>query len=153
EQVPLLSFSLDQTGYRDLDPSIVAGDYLAWTYFEGVDSAENREFLGALHERFGPLRPATDPMATSYSAVLLWAEAVRRARSLDPAEVRDALRSVRVSTPLGELRVDATTGHAVKGIAIGQIERDGKVQVVWSAPKAVEATPFPETRSRDAWEK
>ena len=41
----------------------------------------------------------------------------------------------------------------VKTVAIGQIGPDGKVQVVWSAPKPVEATPFPETRSREDWQK
>ncbi len=152
EQMPLLSFSLDQTGYRELDPSLVAGDYLAWNYFESFDSKENHEFLRALHDRFGP-RPVTDPMATSYSAVLLWAEAVRRAGSLELGALRRALGSVSVSTPLGELRVNAETQHAIKTIAIGQIGRDGKVQVVWSAPKPVEATPFPDTRSREEWEK
>jgi urea transport system substrate-binding protein len=152
EAMPLLSFSLDQTGYRELDPALVAGDYLAWNYFEAFDSAENREFLRTLHERFGP-RPATDPMATSYSAVLLWAEAVKRAGSVDLAPMRSALGQVTVSTPLGELRVSPTNGHAVKTIAIGQIGQNGKVQVVWSAPKPVEATPYPETRSRADWEK
>jgi urea transport system substrate-binding protein len=152
EAMPLLSFSLDQTGYSGLEPALVAGDYLAWNYFEAYDSPENQTFLRTLHERFGP-RPATDPMATSYSAVLLWAEAVRRAGSLDLAPMRAALGDVTVSTPLGELRVSAANGHAVKTIAIGQIGQDGKVQVVWSAPKPVEATPFPETRSREEWEK
>ena len=152
EAVPVLSFSLDQTGYRELDSSLVAGDYLAWNYFESFDSAENREFLRSLHERFGP-RPVTDPMATSYSAVLLWAEAVKRAGALDLAALRTVLGAVTVSTPLGELRVNGTNQHAVKTVAIGQIGGDGKVQVVWSAPKPVEATPFPETRSREDWEK
>jgi urea transport system substrate-binding protein len=152
EAIPILSFSLDQTGYSGLEPSLVAGDYLAWNYFEAFESAENREFIRALHDRFGP-RPVTDPMATSYSAVLLWAELVRRAGSLDLASLRGALGDVTVSTPLGELRVSPPTQHAVKTIAIGQIGRDGKVQVVWSAPKPVEATPFPETRSREDWEK
>ncbi len=152
EAMPLLSFSLDQTGYRELDPSLVAGDYLAWNYFEAFDSQENRDFLRALHDRFGP-RPVTDPMATSYSAVLLWAEAVRRAGSLEMAAIRGVLDKVTVSTPLGELRVTPSNDHAVKTIAIGQIGRDGKVQVVWSAPKPVEATPYPETRSKEDWEK
>jgi len=152
EAMPMLSFSLDQTGYRELDPALVAGDYLAWNYFEAFDSQENREFLRALHDRFGP-RPVTDPMATSYSAVLLWAEAVRRAGSLDIADIRRAFDKVSVSTPLGELRISQTNGHAIKTIAIGQIGTEGKVQVVWSAPKPVEATPYPETRSREDWEK
>ena len=152
DAVPLLSFSLDQTGYRELDSSLVAGDYLAWNYFEAFDSPENRDFLRALHERFGP-RPVTDPMATSYSAVLLWAEAVRRAGSLELAALRSTLGAVSVSTPLGELRVNAANQHAVKTVAIGQIGGDGKVQVVWSAPKPVEATPFPETRSQEDWQK
>ncbi len=152
ETTPTLSFSLDQSTYRDLDPAIVAGDYMAWNYFEAFDSADNRQFLRELHERIGP-RPATDPMATTYSAVLLWAEAVRQAGSVDLAAVRGALGNVRVSTPLGELRVTPSNGHAVKIVAVGQIGPDGKVQVVWSAPRPVEAVPFPETRSREEWEK
>ena len=151
EAIPLLSFSLDQTGYRELDPSLVAGDYLAWNYFESFESPENAEFLRTLHERFGP-RPATDPMATSYSAVLLWAEAVRRAGSLEMAAIRGVLDKVVVKTPLGDLRVTPSNDHAVKTIAIGQIGGDGKVSVVWSAPKPVEATPYPETRSREEWD-
>jgi urea transport system substrate-binding protein len=153
DALPMLSFSLDETGYRDLDPSLVAGDYTAWNYFESFDTPANAEFLRTLHDRFGPLRPATDAMATSYSAVLLWAEAVRRAASMEPAAIRAALGDVRVSTPLGELRVDGATGNAVRGIYIGQVASDGKLQVVWSAPKPAEATPFPETRSRADWEK
>jgi urea transport system substrate-binding protein len=151
EAIPLLSFSLDQTGYRELDPLLVAGDYLAWNYFEAFESPENAEFLRTLHERFGP-RPATDPMATSYSAVLLWAEAVRRAGSLDMAAIRGVLDKVVVKTPLGDLRVTPSNDHAVKTIAIGQIGNDGKVSVVWSAPKPVEATPYPETRSHEEWD-
>ena len=152
EAMPILSFSLDQTGYAMLEPALVAGDYLAWNYFESFDSPENRDFIRALHERFGP-RPVTDPMATSYSAVLLWAEAVRKAGSLELGAIRKALGDVTVSTPLGPLRVTPANGHAVKTIAIGQIGREGKVQVVWSAPKPVEATPYPETRSREEWDK
>jgi urea transport system substrate-binding protein len=152
EAIPLLSFSLDQTGYRDLDPSLVAGDYMAWNYFESFDSQENHDFVKAMRDRFGP-RPITDPMATTYSGVLLWADAVRRAGSYELSAVRDVLDKVHVSTPLGELRVNPQNQHAVKTIAIGQIAGDGKVQVVWSAPKAVEATPYPETRSHDDWDK
>jgi len=151
EAVPMLSFSLDQTGYRDLDPSLVAGDYMAWNYFESFDSPENRDFRKALHDRFGP-RPITDPMATTYSGVLLWAEAVRLAGSVEVAAVRGVLDKVVVKTPLGELRINPANGHAVKTIAIGQIGADGGVQVVWAAPKPVGATPYPESRSRADWE-
>ena len=42
---------------------------------------------------------------------------------------------------LGELRVNSATGHAVKTLAIGQIAADGRVQVVWHAPKPVVTWP------------
>jgi hypothetical protein len=92
-------------------------------------------------------------MATSYSAILLWAQLVRQAGSLDLAAIRGVLDQVSIPSPLGELRVNASNQHAVKTIAIGQIGKEGRVQVVWSAPKPVEATPYPETRSREDWEK
>jgi urea transport system substrate-binding protein len=151
DAVPILSFSLDETGYRELDPALVAGDYMAWNYFESFDSPENKEFLRAMRDRFGP-RPVTDPMATTYSGVLLWAEAARLAGSLDRDAIRGVLDKVHVKTPLGDLRVNPQNQHAIKTIAIGQIGPDGRVQVVWAAPKPVEATPYPESRSRADWE-
>jgi hypothetical protein len=55
------------------------------------------EALDISDERFGPLRPATDPMATSYSAVLLWADAVR-----EPMAVVKPSRFSPVISPLSE---------------------------------------------------
>ena len=150
EAMPMLSFSMDQTTYRELDVGQVEGDYLAWSYFESLVSAPNQDLIARVHDRFGP-RPVTDAMATAYSAVLVWADAVRRAGSIDPQAVRAAVEQASVDTPIGPLRV-SRDGHVAKPMAIAQIGREGEVQVVWTTPKPMDATPYPDTRTRQEWE-
>jgi urea transport system substrate-binding protein len=147
---PMLSFSLDQTTYRELDFGEIEGDYLAWSYFSSVDSPANKELLARVVQRFGP-RPVTDAMATAYSAVLMWADAARRARTFDPRAVRAALEQATVETPVGGLRVSAD-GHVPRTVDVAQIGRDGDVQIVWSSPNPIDATPYPDSRTREAWD-
>jgi urea transport system substrate-binding protein len=150
DTMPMLSFSMDQTTYRELDIGQVEGDYLASSYFESFVSAANQDLIARVHDRFGP-RPVTDAMATAYSAVLLWADAVRRAGSVDPQAVRAAVEQASVDTPIGPLLV-SHDGHVAKPMAIAQIGHEGEVQVVWTTPKPLDATPYPDTRTRQAWE-
>src|SRR5690606_34508352 len=49
EDVPTISFSIEEEELRQLDASTMVGDYAAWNYFQSVDSPENREFVTAFH--------------------------------------------------------------------------------------------------------
>ncbi|MBX3411390.1 MAG: transporter substrate-binding protein [Pirellulales bacterium] len=150
EQIPTLSFSLDEQGMRSLTTPEIAGDYAAWTYFDSLDTPDNKSFVERFHRRF-PQRAITDAMESAYASVLLWAAAVEDAQSLDPKRVRRTMLTVRVMTPAGELRLDPDTQHTYKTPLVGQIQPDGECSIVWSGAAPLAPNPFPESRRSVEW--
>ncbi|MGE4552164.1 MAG: ABC transporter substrate-binding protein [Desulfovibrionaceae bacterium] len=85
----------DAFGLRLYDYIGDAADGCYYTTHWHPDSplAASRRFTAAWEARFGPIRQTTIPM--TYDAVMLWADAVRRAGGADRARVRDALAATR----------------------------------------------------------
>jgi urea transport system substrate-binding protein len=147
---PTLSFSISEAGLSHLRAEEVAGDYSAWTYFETVDTPENRDFVARFHEAY-PQRHITDPMASAYAALKLWARAANDAQSLEPRKVRRSMLGIRFRSPDGEVRIDPDTQHCYKTPRIGQIQPDGQIAVVWTAPKPLAPEPYPGSRTAEQW--
>jgi len=147
---PTLSFSVGEEGLRNLNPEEIAGDYAAWTYFQSIDSTENKEFVSRLLEEY-PQHVITDPMESAYVSLIIWASAVRETGSLEPRRLRHAMLEQRFSAPGGEVRLDPDTQHCYKTPRVGQIQSDGTIQVVWTASSPVQPDPFPNSRSATEW--
>ena len=152
EQVPVMSFSLTSHELRSLSAASTTGDYAAWSYFPAIDRPANHEFLKALNYNFNGQRKATDPMVAAYVGVKLWAQAVVEAGTDDVKQVRAALKSQRLDGPAGLEWVDPATMHVAQTARIGRLQADGEFEIIWSSVTPVVPNPFPETRSRAAWE-
>lgn len=151
--VPTVSFSLGETELAQMDAAAMEGNYAAWNYFQSVDSAQNRDFISAYRERFGDEAVTADPMDAAFTAVHLWASAVRSAGSTDPAAVRRAIGGDGYHSPAGLVYVDAETQHTWKPVRIGRARSDGQFDVVWESDKPVRPMPFPIFRERREWER
>jgi len=153
ETTPTLSISLSEHDLVGLDPELVAGDYLAATYFQSIDRKENRVFLAKIKERFGDQRVVTENMTAAYCGVHLWANAANRAGTPDPVEVAKAIRGLEFEGPGGRLRIDPENQHCWRSWRVGQIQADGTVKIVAESVGSVRADPFPTTRSRRDWDR
>jgi urea transport system substrate-binding protein len=147
---PTLSFAVDEQGLRSLNPADLKGDYAAWNYFQSLATPENAEFVRRFEKKY-PQRIITDPMETAYVGVKLWAQAVHEAESLEPKKIRRAFANQRLMAPSGEVRVDPDTQYCFRTPRIGQIQADGRFDVVWTAPAPVRPEPYPATRTAEAW--
>jgi urea transport system substrate-binding protein len=152
--VPVMSLSVGEDELRRVDLAAAAGNYAAWSYFQSIDTPANREFVRKFRKRFGSERVTDDAIATAYSSVHLWAQAVQRAKSSDPREVLEALRDDQsVQTPAGLMFLDPTMQYAWRPVRIGRIRRDGQFDVVWSSHGPVRPQAYPLTRTVDQWER
>ncbi|MDG2011928.1 MAG: transporter substrate-binding protein, partial [Pirellulaceae bacterium] len=130
-EVSTLSFSVGEQELRPMNIAMMTNDYAAWTYFQSIPSQENQDFLARFHEKYGPQRVVTDPMAAAYIGLKLWAKGVTEAQSTDPAKVRRAMRNQRLQAPEGVVRIDPATQYTYKTPRIGKVRQDGQFDIVW----------------------
>jgi urea transport system substrate-binding protein len=105
----------------------------AYSYFEAVDNAANKAFLDKLTAKLGDKRPVMNELSTrSYEGAMLWAEAVKKAGSIERNAVADALRTgMSYDGPSGTITVDPKTNHCIQNVVLGEL-KDQKFQIVES---------------------
>ena len=150
--VPTISVSITENEVSGLNPSALAGDYIAASYFQSIDRRESLEFLGKLRQRF-PDRMGSDAAAAAYSGVHLWAKAVAKAGTVDPSTVHNACRGLQFDGPRARITIDADTLHAWLPVRIGRIRPDGQIDLVAGAGTELPIAPvlFPPTRKEAQW--
>ena len=96
----------------------------AYSYFEAVDNPVNKDFLARLTAKLGDKRPVMNELSIrSYEGAMLWAEAVKKAGSVDRDAVAEALRTgMSYNGPSGAVTIDAKTNHAIQNVVIGELK-------------------------------
>ena len=147
----LISFSLSERALQALTQEHLTGHYVAGTYFQNVEREENLDFLKAFRKKYGHERVVTEAMASAYASVYLWAKAVEESKKDTPKLVRASMRGMSYDAPGGTSTLNAETAHASKYARIARIEAEGKLKLVYASVEPIEATPFPASRSKNAW--
>ncbi len=152
EKLPVVCTGVTESELRELPVAEMVGDYAAWGYFQTVDRPENRAFVAAFKERYGNERPTSDPIASAYNSVKLWAQAVQEAGTETVPEVRQHLRRQSRNAAEGIVSIDYDTLHTWRPFYLGKIRRDGQFDIVWSLERPIRPVPYPMFRSRSYWE-
>jgi len=149
---PVMSFSVAEPEMRAWGGGQLTRHYAVWSYFQSVDTPQNRRFVAAWRARFGPDRPTSDPVEAAYVGVKLWAQAVRDAGSDEPARVNAALLHQSVGGPSSIAAVDAATRHLWKRMRVGHVLPGGQFEQVFASDYPLRPAPWPAYRSREAWQ-
>jgi urea transport system substrate-binding protein len=149
--IPVMSFSIGEPEIESLGAEDLAGNFSAWSYFQSINSATNRDFLNAFRSHFGFGRAIGDPMEATYLGVHLWAAAAESSGSIDPEDVKSAMYGKTFSAARGTVRVDGTNQHMWQVARIGRLKEDGQFEIVWESDILPPAN-FPASRARSEWE-
>lgn len=152
ERSPMLSFSVTEVELGFLTTPKVVGQLAAWSYFQSIDTPANKDFLKRYAAVHGSDAPVSDPMQSAYCGVHLWAKAVEAAGSDDIRAIRKAVPGQKFDGPQGLVEIDPATQHLVQKVRVGQVNAARRFEDVYVSPAAVRPMPFPESRSRAAWE-
>ncbi len=102
ENIPVISTSIAEVELAVIGASRMAGNYAVWSYFQSIDSKENKAFVEKFKRRFGQHRVLDDPMEASYIDVVLWVNAVREAGSTNITMVKTLLAQQSMRAPEGD---------------------------------------------------
>ncbi|QEH31891.1 Aliphatic amidase expression-regulating protein [Aquisphaera giovannonii] len=150
-KVPVLSFTIGEEELRSLPAKDMVGDYAAWSYFQSLDTEENRRFVERFRAKYGEDRVTSDGIVAAYNAIRLWALAVDEAGTDATAEVRKSIQRESRFGPEGIVSIDPATLHTFRPFRMGKVRADGQFDVVWSLEKPVRPVPFPMLRTRAQW--
>ncbi|MCW5745280.1 MAG: transporter substrate-binding protein [Alphaproteobacteria bacterium] len=107
------------------------GIIVAFAYLEGIDTPVNKAFVETIHGKYG-IPHMTELATMTYHGVHLWADAVKKANSIDRMKVIGALEAgASYSGPAGKTTIDAKTHHTVLDVYIGEA-KDKKFNVLES---------------------
>lgn len=108
-----------------------AGIWNVLGYFQDLDSAENRDFLGRYRDRFGSCSaPVSAAAEGTYEAIHTWARACEVGRGTDPAALRGGLETVCFEGPRRYRH-----GRKAKSLLLGEATESG-VRVLDELPAA-----------------
>ncbi|PUE65378.1 urea ABC transporter substrate-binding protein [Arcobacter lacus] len=150
--IPTISFSIAESELKAMGTESFEGDFVAWNYFQSIESNKNQIFIKAFKKRYGEQSVITDPMEAAYISVHLWAQAVKIANSIELKDVKSALKNLSFAAPEGAVSVDAKSNHIWKNVRIGQIQKDGQFKIIWDTPKPVRPLPYPSYRTKKEWD-
>jgi len=126
DRLPIMAVSIAEAELQRIGTA-ATGHYACWSYFQSLDTPENRTFVRHFQQRYGSDRVVSDPIATAYTQVYLWRQAVEAAQSFASDRVRQAACGQEFLSPLGRVRLDANH-HLWKQCHIGRILPTGQFE-------------------------
>lgn len=149
QSTPVMMASVAEAEVRTIGPDLIAGHYGCWNYFQSLNTPENLGFIKRFRARYGPYRVTDDPIETAYSQVYLWAKAVAKAGSLEPAAIRKAAPGLEFVSPGGLIRIDKSNHHTWKRFHIGQINDNGQFDIRYDSPDLIRPEPWSKALNPD----
>jgi len=121
-----------------LSPEEGDGIICGFSYFQEVDTPANKAFLEKFRAKLGPATPylGGELAMRTYVGLNLWAEGVRRAKTIDRMKVIEALESgVSFDGPPGLTTLDPKTNHATVDVFLAEVRNKG-FQVLETFPQS-----------------
>ena len=141
-KIPVMNFSVGESDIENIGVENIAGNYMAWNYFECIDLSKNSLFKASYKKKYGQNIRIGDPVEAGYMAVYLWADSCKKAGSFDTEAVRIAAKGIYYVAPEGLVMIDGSNQHLNKKVRIGQISDDGHVKEIWASENPVRPDPY-----------
>ncbi len=124
KKIPLASTTFG-VGNEHLALSPAEGDgiLIAGNYSQESPSPENKQFLAKWGKRFGDTKIVHEIAVSQYHGILLWAEAVKKANTIDREALLKVIESgISVDGPAGLVKIEPKTHHAALDIHVMEVK-------------------------------
>ncbi|PFO05051.1 sigma-54-dependent Fis family transcriptional regulator [Bacillus sp. AFS076308] len=138
---PIASLITAETEVAALDPKYTVGHYACFPYFDSIETSENQLFLKSFKDLYDT-DIVSSVMENAYNSVYLLVEALRKCGNIDTASILKNVRGVQFRAPQGQITVDKDNQHLWLNSRIGQVNKDGKFDILWRSDRLIQPIPF-----------
>ena len=140
--VPIASLTTTEPELRSMGLDVGEGHIAAASYFQGLESAGNTEFLQRYHSRYGDDAPTNMCLEASYFQVNLFAKTLEQTNSTDTHLMRASVMGSEINAPQGYVTINPLYGHADLWSRIGRANRSGQFDILSESAGSVTADPY-----------
>lgn len=140
--VPIASLTTSEAEIRAMGYDVGEGHYTAASYFQGIDTACNSDFVSQYQKRYGGDEPTNMCLEASYFQVNLFARTLEATNSLDTTQLRSVVMGAEFEAPQGSVSINPVWGHADVWTRIGRANRQGQFDIVFQSQASVKADPY-----------
>jgi urea ABC transporter urea binding protein len=137
--MPIMAVSVAEAELQRMGDAAV-GHYACWTYFQSLDTVNNRTFVQNFQRRYGVNRVTSDPIEAAYTQVYLWKQAVEKAQSFEVDQVRLAAYNQTFEAPGGLVRIEHH--NLWKQCKVGKILPNGQFKIVFDDDNLIKPLPW-----------
>jgi ABC-type branched-subunit amino acid transport system substrate-binding protein len=138
---PIASLITAETEIAAINPEYTIGHYACFPYFDSIDTKENKLFLNAFKSLYNT-NVVSSAMENAYNGIFLLAEALKKCETIDTPSILINIKGVRFQAPQGEIMVDNTNQHVWLNSRIGQVNENGKFNILWESNNKIQPIPF-----------
>lgn len=141
EDIPIMAISVTEEELRRIGNGIATGHYASWSYFQSIDTPNNRAFVKNFQRQYGSDRVTCDTIEAAYTQVYLWKQAAEKAQSFEVKLLREAAYGQTFEAPGGTVSIEQNN-HLSKFCRIGKILPNGQFQIVFTSNNAIKPQPW-----------
>jgi urea transport system substrate-binding protein len=142
ENQTLLTISVTEDELLGIGGENMVGFYAAMKYFQSLDNENNKKFVAAFKEKYGPKSVIGDVTQAAYLGPWLYKAAVEKAKSFEIDKVVAASPGIELTTaPEGYVKVHPNH-HLWSKLRVGEVQTDGQYKVLYES-ELIEPNPFP----------
>ncbi|WP_051330922.1 sigma-54-dependent Fis family transcriptional regulator [Aneurinibacillus terranovensis] len=141
EKMPIFSPITTELEIQSMGTKYAAGHYSCASYFQSIDTVENRMFVEGMRKLYGANTVVSSVMASTYSGVQMILHAIVHLQSAGRKQILNYLYRKSFSSPGGRIQVDSNH-HISREVRIGRANLDGQFSIIWSSKQPIPAKPL-----------
>jgi len=144
ETMPIMSGITTEQELAAMGGAVAEGHYFPSSYFQTMETPENRKFVARYKRKYGSKQPTNMPVQASYNSVKLVAEAIEKGGEATPEAILSAFPGVGSSAP-GEGRVNVVgDNHSTHHMYLGRANSEALYDVIEDFGE-IDPEPFPKS--------
>lgn len=130
ETMPIFSGITTEQELAAMGGAVAEGHYFPSSYFQTMDTPDNRRFVARYKKKFGSDQPANMPMQASYTSVKLVADAIEKGGAATPEAILSAFPGAGAHAPgEGPVRVQ-DNHHSTHRMYLGRANSEALYEVI-----------------------
>ena len=140
--MPIASLTTSEAEVKEMGADVAEGHITSATYFQSVNTEENRRVLQEYQTRFGDGLVTNMCWEAAYFQTHLVGNALRQTGSDDVAQLIKVIAGAEYRAPQGTIKIDAQNHHTFLWPRVGRVNSTGQFDILEESRHSVRPDPY-----------